>query len=165
MLVRDFADYLQALSGPVRATGGIKSAKELDELVARLRPLENWSLEQLLQLLTQAEEYRQTGILPVAVGKAPKKSTAKSGAQEKLNLQDALTLLKQLYEQTTQPEFDPTRLDAELQKVEKALSKGELLRLAGEFQLSTKFKTKGDAIKGIRNRVLDRKDAYDRTQF
>jgi hypothetical protein len=149
----------------LRASGaGQKSLTEVESVAAALAPFDGMDLTEFATLLVQAEEYRRTGILPVAAGKAPRKPAApKAPAAPALGVAEAIMQIQQILDTAYKPEVTFESI-AELVKRLDKCRKPDLDKICSHFQLP-KPKTKKDALDAVKWKLEGMKGIHDRVDF
>ncbi|MDZ4684661.1 MAG: hypothetical protein SH850_06180 [Planctomycetaceae bacterium] len=160
MQVRDLTEYLAALSAPVRASGGAKPAQDLAETAAALEPFGAYSVPALVELLRQAEAFLRDGTLPPPIkGHAAKSSPA---AVDSSQTQRELAAF---YESVVQPAVSYSDIEGFVKQLDKRLKKDEAVQVARSFGIQLALKSKKDAIAAIRQKLIERKQALQRSDF
>ena len=155
--------FLLSLLPPLKASGA--SQKVVTDLESAFRSLESFremSVETFSAFLVRAEEYDRTGIVPIAAKPAPK-PRAKKDATPVPSPTEALAVVKDLYERSTEADVTYDRIKAELAFLDK-LTKPGLDEVSSGFGLG-KLKTKKAAVDAIHAKIEGYKKSYQRTQF
>ncbi len=169
MNVHNLRSFLGSLVDPLQAAGGTRVAGELQSAMQLLEPFDSLLLSEFSVLLQQSQEYRSTGILPVAASttrkaKAPKAPAAPKPTSEE-TIRNASQQILRLYERSIDQDCDYSLIEAEIKKLDKQLTKDECLAVIREVGLHGKFKTKKEGVEGIKIWIFNRKETYDKTQF
>ena len=163
MYVAALRDFLHSLSQPVKASGGSASVvNDLDATAQGLEPFADLKFAEFAELLSQAREYRDTGILPVKAGgrAAPKKPRAPKVPA--LTVEAAVALVVSLQEKAATPEGTHDALAEGLNPLN-AMSAGDIAKLSAALELQ-KPKSKAKGLEAIRAQVAKRRQSFDRTR-
>jgi hypothetical protein len=157
MTVGEFQALLSELGRFLRALKAVPAAREVEEVGAKLDGFRDYKLKAFGDLLVKAEEYARLG--PAA--KAPKAS-GKSKADPAAIDRACLAVL-QLYHRAIDPSVTLDQIEGAVQALQ-ALDppKAKLDDLARKAGLEQKFKSKGDALKAVRQKILSVKGTWDR---
>ncbi len=162
MKVGDLQAFLKNLGAPLLSLGVSQSVRaDLERLAALLEPFQALTLPQLGDFLVKAEEYQRTGVLP-ATGSRARTKVPKAGP---LSIAEAAKRVLALYERAADPALQYAEIEAEINKLDKALSKDQLLAVAKEAGISIPLKTKKVAVEEIKRKITERKGSFERTQF
>lgn len=119
-------------------------------------PFADMKLDEMFVLLQQANEYRSTGILPVKAGKAKAvkpDATAVTSA--------AIQSLRDLFDQSLQPEFRVERVDEALKPIAK-LTVPQLKDVARGFDIANIPSKKADIVAALGQKIKDRREMHQR---
>jgi len=160
MKVDDLQLFINSLIQPLGASGAKQVANELQQVCTGLEPFKDMAVGQFAAFLRQAEAYRRTGIVPAAG-----KSREKTKAVDRDNIQTIAQRVLTLYEQATETGVGYTAIDGEIKTLDRSLNKDEAIEVAREVGIVGALKTKKDALAGIRKKIAERKESFQRTQF
>lgn len=161
MQVAQLIEFLRSLEGPLRAGGATKAAQDLASAAGALAPFGELALPELARLLQQAEAFLRDGTLP-----PPTKGRGKPAAAAAAP--DVSTLIQEVrafYDRVLQPEVGYSEIEAFVKQLDKQLKKDAAVEVARGFEIAHALKSKKDAIAAIRQRLVDRKQAYQRSDF
>lgn len=160
MKVAELRQFLVSLAGPVEASGGKSVAADLRRAADGLGPFDGETVAGFADFLALAKQYKETGVFAAAA--KPKARAAKAPA---LSPDDAAAAYEALYERGVTESLPDAAIDAELARLDKALSKDDLVALAKRVGVHKALKTKKDAVAELRRRVVDRRDTRDRVRL
>jgi hypothetical protein len=159
--VAEVQQYLSNLVSLLRTNGSSQLASDLERWCGSLEAFKDMSLGEFADFLRLAEEHLRTGVLPVKSGKG--KGLPKEIDVEKVRI--ATEVVKGLFERATDPDLQYASIDAEIERLQKELSKEEALEVAHAIGINAAFKLKKEALVEIRRRITDRKASFERVQF
>lgn len=162
MQVRDLIEYLRSLSGPVRATGGAKPAQDLADTAAALEPFADYAVPALVELLQQSETFLRDGTLPAPTTGRGKKAAVTAAAVDLTQTEQELSAF---YDSVVQPDVSYSGIETFIKQLDKRLKKDDAVQLARSFGIQGAFKSKKDAVAAIRQKIVDRKQALQRSDF
>jgi hypothetical protein len=155
MTVSELLKLLVSLGQVLEASGAKSVATELQEVALKMQPFGEYKLKAFAEFLQKAAEAPRA-----APGPKGSAHPVVDGAQQ---IQTALDTVRRLYHRALEPEITVDFIQAEVGRFA-GLSKPQLDELAKQFEISRKLKTKGDVLKAIAQRIIDRKGARDRSQ-
>jgi hypothetical protein len=161
MQVRDLIEYLRSLSGPIRATGGAKPAQDLADTAAALEPFAGYAVPALVELLRQSETFLRDGTLPAPTTGRGKKTAAASV----VDLSQTERELAAFYDSVIGPDVSYSSIETFIKQMDKRLKKDDAVQLARTFGIQVALKSKKDAVAAIRQKIVDRKQALQRSDF
>lgn len=162
MIVANLQAFLRNLAGFLSDAGGGKQiVNEFEGLIEGLEPFQAMKLAEWCELLQQAQQYRQTGILPAKATRA-RKAARQTKSSEELVF-EASQLVNRLYEEALDPGFRYEMVDAELASIAK-LKADELKSIAGAFGISKLPRKKDDILAAIAQKIKGRREFHERTQ-
>jgi hypothetical protein len=155
------ADLQQHISDLSRLLAAAKAGSIAADLVAirdGLEPFKRHTLQDFASFLGQAFAYHRDGIVPV--GKKPAAPRSKAAKDPEV-ARRAIERVLGLYNRATDPAVTREAIEEAVQALEPQ-TKAELDKVAGQMGFSQKFKLKGDVLKALRQRILERKGTYER---
>lgn len=160
--------FIRSLIPPLQASGASqKVVGDLETASGKLEPFSALTMEAFAEFLGRAEEYDRTGIVPVVARAAPKRSSSPRGKKPDgppYTAEDALRDVRNLYERSLGDDISYAMIDAEVKKLDKALSKADLDTVTSQFGLG-KAKSKKAAIDEIRDKIVEYKKGHQQTRF
>lgn len=165
MKVSSLQQYMLSLVAPLQSSGAAaKVTTDLEQTSHDLQPFAEMEVWQLAELLRQAREYRDTGVLP-----APAKKRAAGGPRASKPKGDPAVVLdyaqkvRALEERAAAPESTREELAEGLEKLSLGkLTKDVLVGIAKELSRPVNGRTtKPQAIDQIRRVVLERKEMLE----
>jgi hypothetical protein len=165
MRVAVVQQFVRSLALPLEgADFAAAKIKKLDEVGVALEPFKEMDLTAFAELLRQAEEYKRTGILPVKARRSSRPKTPKAPPVTDEDIRRISQEIMQLAERAIGPEMSREALEAELNRINlPQYNRSVLLAIAREIGLSPKARTTAqEAIDAIRQKILGRKEAYER---
>jgi hypothetical protein len=161
MNVREFQLYLGEMARFFEAAKATAVAKDFAAIRTGLEPFAEISLAKFAEFLPIAEDYFRRGELPGTVKpKAlPKPRGSKSAP---VDVDAVVRRVQDLYERAAHPNTEMAEIEATASELQK-LKKPDLTRVAQSIDLTQKFKTNGDLIKGIVKLIKTRKDVVGRS--
>ena len=164
MKVSNLQQFVRSLVEPMRQAGAVaKVTDDIEKAVTDLDPFAQLDVWQLSELLRQAKEYRDTGILPAPPGKRPTTRKPAAPKNDPAVVVEYARKVRALEEKAAMTESTREELRAELDtlKLDK-LTKDNLVGIARELGRQTIAKTtKGQAVDIIRRVVLERKEMLE----
>ena len=164
MKVADLQQFVRSLAQPLQAAGASqKVMTELDRAVAALEPFANSSIGDFAQFLEMADQYVKTGTLPAKASKSTRAATPRA-KKPKLSVDDAVKLMRTLYEKAIEPEMDYTQIDNEFAPIRNMTVK-DMTQIANALEISLPARAKKDDVcKKLLLKVQERKENFDRTR-
>src|SRR5262245_55070164 len=148
MRVADLQSFIRSLANPLSASGARQVAGELERACAGLEPFKDLTIAQFADFLGQAERYRREGVLAPGQGKH-----AKSVAVAQQKVQMLAQQILALYERATDADLQYAAIDAEVKKLDRALSKEEAIELARQVAIPGTLKSKKAALDQIGRKI------------
>ena len=157
MTVAELQLLLSDLGKFLKASQAAKAAGELEYVSDRLSPFKGYQLKAFADFLVKAEEYARTG-------PAPRKAAAgRKRKPDPAAVEGACQHLVQLYDKAIDPGTTLEMIEAAVLALQDLdPPKAKLEELARQMGYTQKFKTKGDVVKAVRQKILGRKGAFDR---
>jgi hypothetical protein len=154
MLISNLQQFLKLLVPPLTAAGVSKGAeKALENLAAALEPFKDQSVEDLGTMLTNVQNYRQTGEVPEALfaTKATRGARKPSASKPpKMTFEDAVARLRELQENAEM--LDTSQIKAGVSALN-VLKVDELTNVQKEFLGSAVGKTKLQKLESLENAI------------
>jgi hypothetical protein len=160
--VADLQRHLRSLGQFLTSAGTKGAAAELEALSARLEPFRDYKLKAFGDFLAQAgagsrgERAPKPSRQKEARGAAPRKAGPAADEVERL-----CERIRHQYHHATDPGVTREEIEATARELA-PLSKAQLDDLARQIDITQKFRSRDDAIKAIRQKILDRKSAFER---
>jgi hypothetical protein len=156
VIVADLQQFLLDLSKLLRASKGSAVASELEYACSRLSPFKDFNLKAFADFLDKADAYSKGALAPKPKPPRGKKASA---AEIEQVCQQALDL----YNRAIDPNVTVELIEATVQALEaKDPSMLQLVELLNRMGPTKKPKSKADAHKAVRHKILGRKGAFDR---
>lgn len=152
-LLNNHADFL------ADAGAAAKIVNDFRAVAGGLSPFADMKLDELFSLLTQANEYRVTGVLPVKASKKPAKAPSAS-AEEKINI--AVTSLREWFDRATTHDFTFDALDEVLAPIAK-LTVPQLKEVARGIEIANVPTKKADIVAALRGKIEERREMHLRS--
>jgi hypothetical protein len=153
LLLSDLGKFL-------RASESAKVAGELEYISAKLAPFQEYKLKAFADFLEKAEAYSRGALAPSGRGAGGRKGKTDAAAVEQ-----ACQRVLELYGKAIDPSVTTEQIETavkSLQDVDPA--KARLDEIARQMGYSQKFRSKADVLKAIRQKIIDRKGAFERPQ-
>jgi hypothetical protein len=148
--------FLSDLGKFIRASGSASVAGEIDYIAARLSPFAGYKLKAFADFLGKAEEYSRGAL-------APKPTRAPRAKADPAAAERACQRVSELYDRAIDPSITVDAIEEGVRSLQEAdPPKARLDELTQRFGFSRKFKSKPEALKAIREKILGRKGAFDR---
>jgi hypothetical protein len=155
--VAELQALLSDLGKFLRAADSAKVAGELEYICARLTPFQGYKLKAFADFLVKAEEYSR-GVL--AAGKPSKAGKSKP---DPAAIELACERVLHLYQRAIDPSVTLEQIEAAARTLQDLdPPKATLDDLAKRMGFAQKFKSKAEAVKAIRQKILGRKGEFDR---
>lgn len=175
MNVGDVQSFLNNLAALLKAHKGDKPAAGFEAFCSGLEPFKELPINDFAQFLRDAAEYKRTGIVPVPEGKkgrgarttAKKTATPKPKPKTKADtdaIRDAATRLQALYDRFADPALTQAVIEAEVNRIDKEFDTEGLKAVARAFGITSGLSSKSAAKGKILNRIVERKDRYERSE-
>jgi hypothetical protein len=149
---------LSDLSKFLRASESAKVAGELEYISAKLSPFKGYKLRAFADFLETAEAYSRGALAPKST--APKRGKVK---KDPAAVEQAFQRIMQVYDQAIDPSVTVEQIESTTQALQELdPPKAKLDELTKRMGYSQKFKSKPEAIKAIRQKIMGRKGAFDR---
>ncbi|MCI0637777.1 MAG: hypothetical protein L0Y72_28515 [Gemmataceae bacterium] len=162
MIVANLQAFLRNLAGFLSDAGGGKHiVNEFDGLIQSLEPFQSMKLTDWCALIQQAQNYRQTGILPVKVARARKAAQPAKSSEDLIR--EATQLVTSLYQSALDAGFRYETVDSELAGL-LHLRAADLKKIALEFGLVKVPRLKIDILDAIAQKIKGRRAFHERTQ-
>lgn len=153
MTVSELRKCLLNLSETLATAGAGPAAAEVKNLCTKLVPFATEGLKEFGELLDVAKEVRREGGPKKRRGKAAKDPGQAARAAERV---------RQLYDESLTPSFNPEAMSAEVDQLAK-LTGDELKAVAAAVGIVKKM-NKGPLLSAIKQAILDRRGSWDRAQ-
>jgi hypothetical protein len=156
--VADLQQFLSDLSKLLRVSRAAGVAGELDYVSAKLAPFKEYGLKAFADFLEKADAYSKGALAP-----KPKTTPGKKAKATPADIDQACARVLALYDRAIDPTVTVDEITAGVQALEGMdPPKATLDDLLKRMGASQKFKTKADALKAVRQKILGRKGAFDR---
>jgi hypothetical protein len=155
--VAELQEFLRSLSQPLQSAGARGPANDLERVRAGLEPFKELAVGEFADFLVRAHRFTVEGTVPV------KSKTRPKPVADAEKVRAAAQQVQSLCEQALEAGVPETTLDAEMKKLEKALSTEDLLEVVRQLALPEGTKTKKDALAAIRQKIAGRKPAPQAT--
>lgn len=163
MTVAELQKLLRALSETLVVSGAKGVAEELQEVNFRLQPFANLKVKAFAQKLHDVHQALEQGWKPGQASGAAKTSTPRA-SQAKVDAAELEARFKHYYDNAIQDEVTEELVQSAMRDAE-ALTKRVLEEMALRLGIVGKFKTKGELVKFIGKRIMDRKGIHARSQI
>jgi hypothetical protein len=154
--VADLQLHLRHLSEFLAAAGSKKMADELKDLGEKLEPFKDSRLKAFGEFLTRAHTSGGSGPGPQKKG-----GSRKTAALSTDEVQRLFERVRNQYHNAPDPSVTMEEIEATAQELEQ-LSEVQLADLAKQVEIDAQFHSRADAIKAIRQKLLERKAATER---
>lgn len=159
MTVADLQLFLGSLGGALLSSGAKQVATEIQDLSHKLDVFRGMKLPLFTEFLIEAEAYKNNR--PIPQKKASARSAKSSVDPETLNR--AIATAKHLLNSATDHNLTVQEIENQLQQFND-LTKPQLESIAQAIDITTKFKSKLDALAKIKKFIVDQKGFYERSQ-
>jgi hypothetical protein len=161
MTIRDFQQYLGDMARFLEAGKAAGVAKDFAAMRAGLEPFADLTIAKFSDFLPIVEDYYRRGELPGTVKpkSPPRQRAPKPGA---VDVEGLVRRIQDLFERASDPATTIEEIRAAGEDLKK-LKKPDLQRVAAAIELTQKFKTNGDLVKGIIDRIEKRRNAVSRS--
>src|SRR5262249_17284289 len=124
--------------------------------VAALEPFAHLSICDFAQFLEMADQYVKTGTLPAKATKSTRAATPRA-KKPKLTVDDAIKLMRTLYEKAIEPDMDYTQIDNQFAQI-RSMTVKDLGQVANALEVSLPPRAKKDDVcKKLLLKVQERK--------
>jgi hypothetical protein len=142
----------------LRASESAKVAGELEYITERLAPFKGYKLKAFADFLVQAEAYSRGALATKTKGGGGGRKKADPAAVDQA-CQRVLTI----YNQAIDPAMTVEQIEAAVQALgDLDPTKAKLDELTQAMGYSRPFRSRPEALKGIRQKIIGRKGAFDR---
>jgi hypothetical protein len=151
LLLSDLGKFL-------RASESAKVAGELEYVSTRLAPFREYKLKAFADFLEKAEAYSRGALAPKEKGGRTRK-----GKTDPAAIEQACQRTLELYGKAIDPSVTEEQIETTVQALKELnLPKARLDELARQMGYSQKFRSKAGVLKAIRQKIIDRKGAFER---
>lgn len=163
MKVSNLQQFLRSLANPLQQLGApSKIIGDVEQTVLDLEPFAELDVFQLAELLRQAKEYRDTGILPAPA----RRRSPRQPAQPKVDpavVMDYTQRIRALEEKAATDESTRDEIQRGIDELQlDTLTKDNLVGIARELSRPVTNKTtREEAIDALRRLVLERKEVRE----
>ncbi len=161
MNVEELQLHLTNLGRLLRDAGARKAADELDDFSRQLQPFRGQRLRALGELVARAEEIVRTGAAGSSRPVRPK--PAGSGKADAPRVEEMGRRIVDVYHRATDPGVTREVIEAALADLEQLNpTMDRIVDVARQIGISRRITKKADALKAIREVILERKGAFER---
>lgn len=158
MTVAELQLLLSDMSKFLRAAEAKKVADDLEYIGVKLTPFKEYKLKAFADFVEKCEAASR--------GEPSQKAKSNRGGKKKSDpaaIEQAIQRVLYVYDRATDPNVSLDQIEATVQTLQDLdAAKTKLVELAKKMGSTQKFRSKADAIKAIRQKIVGRKGAFDR---